>query len=157
MPHCAAERSGRPTAIFSSSISAYRAVLNRSCSIPKITEKYIYNLANQLLVSITIPPHIGGTPMLSPELTRAARALLNWSQTELGAHSDLSLSAIRDFENGTRSLLKNNLSAIQNALESAGIVFVSDSNSEISIKRVAKGSNMAIVGDPRFPSGLRRV
>ena len=61
--------------------------------------------------------------MLTPELTRAARALLDWSQSELADHANLTLSTIRDFETGRRALLRNNLAGIQLALENAGIVF----------------------------------
>ena len=95
--------------------------------------------------------------MLTPELTRAARALLDWSQTDLANHANLTLSTIRDFESGKRQLLKNNLAGIQLALENAGIVFDSTLGDGVSLKRVEQGSNCAIVADPAWPTGARRV
>lgn len=96
--------------------------------------------------------------MLSPELSRGARALLCWSQSELAQNANLNLTTIRDFETGARPLLKNNLLAIQNALENAGIVFEHDHLSNAaSIRRVSRWSNCVVVADPRWPAGARRV
>ena len=95
--------------------------------------------------------------MLNPELTRGARALLNWSQSNLAKHSNLTLSTIRDFESGARNVLKNNLMAIQIALENDGIVFDTTQNGTPSIQRVEKGANHAVVADPDWPAGVRRV
>ncbi len=60
----------------------------------------------------------------SPAQSRAARGLLDWSQTELAAKSNLSESTIRDFEKGRRVPSTNNLAAIVRALEAAGVIFV---------------------------------
>lgn len=61
---------------------------------------------------------------ISPEQSRAARGLKDWSQTELGQHSNLSESTIRDFEKGRRVPSPNNLAAIRSAFEAAGIEFI---------------------------------
>ncbi len=37
---------------------------------------------------------------LRPEQSRAARALLDWSQAELAEHAGVSRSTVRDFEGG---------------------------------------------------------
>lgn len=96
--------------------------------------------------------------MLTPQLTRGARGLLGWSQSQLAQNANLTLSTIRDFENGTRTLLKNNLLGIQTALENAGIVFDYDLGSDTpSIRLVSPGTNNAVVADPRWPAGVRRV
>jgi transcriptional regulator with XRE-family HTH domain len=63
---------------------------------------------------------------LSPAQSRAARGLLDWSQSELGERSNLSESTIRDFEKGRRVPGPNNLAAIRNALEAAGVIFVAE-------------------------------
>lgn len=63
---------------------------------------------------------------ITPEQSRAARGLLNWSQEKLGHQSNLSESSIRDFEKNRRIPGPNNLAAIRTALESAGIQFVDD-------------------------------
>jgi len=54
--------------------------------------------------------------MITPEQSRAGRALINWSQTQLAEASNLGLSTIRDFEKGRRTPTPNNLMAIKMAL-----------------------------------------
>lgn len=66
---------------------------------------------------------------LTPEQSRAARGLVDWSQTELGTRSNLSESTVRDFEKGRRVPSQNNIAAIRAALETAGVIFV-DQNGE---------------------------
>ncbi|MBX8812124.1 helix-turn-helix transcriptional regulator [Ochrobactrum sp. MR34] len=61
---------------------------------------------------------------LSSAQSRAARGLLNWSQTQLATASNLSESTIRDFEKGRRTPAINNLAAIKRALEDAGVQFL---------------------------------
>jgi ribosome-binding protein aMBF1 (putative translation factor) len=61
-----------------------------------------------------------------PEQSRAARAWLDWSQEELAAKANVSLSTVRDFEKGRRVPIANNLAAMRAALESAGTAFVDD-------------------------------
>jgi transcriptional regulator with XRE-family HTH domain len=62
--------------------------------------------------------------MMTPAQSRAARGLIEWSQSELASRANLGLSTIRDFEKGRRIPTINNLAAIRRALESAGIVFI---------------------------------
>lgn len=70
------------------------------------------------------------TPMtITPAQSRAARGLLDWSQTQAGARANLSESTVRDFEKGRRVPSVNNLSALARALEAAGVIFV-DENGE---------------------------
>ena len=95
--------------------------------------------------------------MLTPELTRAGRALLDWSQTDLATHAHLTLSTIRDFESGKRPLLHNNLAGIQLALENAGIVFDTGFGEGVAVRRVPVGTNRAVTVDPSWPAGVRRV
>jgi transcriptional regulator with XRE-family HTH domain len=71
---------------------------------------------------------------IAPALSRAARGLLDWSQSELGAHSHLSESTIRDFEKGRRVPGPNNLAAIKAALEKAGVEFISNDRGEGVVK-----------------------
>ena len=58
---------------------------------------------------------------MSPEQARAARAWLDWSQADLAKAAHVGLSTIKDFEGGNRTPIANNLAAIQQALEGAGI------------------------------------
>jgi transcriptional regulator with XRE-family HTH domain len=64
--------------------------------------------------------------MLTPAQSRAARALVDWSQERLAEGSNLSESTVRDFEKGRRVPATNNLIAIRRALEEAGVEFKPD-------------------------------
>ena len=63
---------------------------------------------------------------LTPAQSRAARGLLDWSQTELASRSNLSESTIRDFEKGRRVPSPNNLAAVERAFEVEGVEFLND-------------------------------
>lgn len=62
--------------------------------------------------------------MISPQQSRAARAWLDWSQEDLAKAAGVSLSTIRDFEKGKRMPIANNLRAIEQALQTAGVKFL---------------------------------
>lgn len=61
---------------------------------------------------------------LTPIQSRAARAVLKWSQVRLGARCNLSESSIRMFENGDRIPSANELLRIRQALQAGGAVFL---------------------------------
>lgn len=64
--------------------------------------------------------------MITAEQTRAARAWLGWGQEELAKRAKLGLSTVRDFERGARAPIPNNRTAMQRALEEAGVRFLFD-------------------------------
>jgi transcriptional regulator with XRE-family HTH domain len=78
---------------------------------------------------------------ISPQQSRAARGLLDWSQTELGVRANLSESTIRDFEKGRRVPAINNLTAIRAALEAAGVEFTNGDQPGVRLRKrdLAKG------------------
>jgi transcriptional regulator with XRE-family HTH domain len=61
---------------------------------------------------------------MSPEQSRAARGWLGWTQLDLSKRASVSLSTVKDFENGSRTPIANNLNAIRKALEEGGIQLV---------------------------------
>ncbi|MBS7696288.1 helix-turn-helix transcriptional regulator [Chelatococcus sp. YT9] len=63
---------------------------------------------------------------MTPTQSRAARALLEWSQSDLAKHANLSESTVRDFEKGRRVPSPNNLSAMVAALRKNGVVLIED-------------------------------
>jgi transcriptional regulator with XRE-family HTH domain len=64
--------------------------------------------------------------MISPEICRAARALVDWSQQQLAMAANVGVSTVKNFEGGRTMPTPNNLGAIRNALEEAGVEFVSE-------------------------------
>jgi transcriptional regulator with XRE-family HTH domain len=74
---------------------------------------------------------------MSPEQCRAARAWLDWSQLDLAKKAGVSGSTIRDFEAGRRIPIANNLKAIRQALEEAGMHFLFSDHEPVGVaKRV---------------------
>jgi transcriptional regulator with XRE-family HTH domain len=72
---------------------------------------------------------------MTPDQSRAARGLLDWSQAELAARSNLSESTIRDFEKGRRIPSVNNLAAVRRALEAAGVEFIDGNHPGVRLSR----------------------
>jgi ribosome-binding protein aMBF1 (putative translation factor) len=72
---------------------------------------------------------------MSPEQVRAARGWLGWSQSDLAKRASVGLSTLKDFENGNRTPIANNLNAIQRALEVAGIELVFDGTAPVGIRK----------------------
>jgi transcriptional regulator with XRE-family HTH domain len=68
-------------------------------------------------------------PITAPNIPCAARGLLAWSQSDLASKSGVSRATVADFETGKRQPIGNNLAAISAALESAGIIFLSNGQS----------------------------
>jgi predicted transcriptional regulator len=54
---------------------------------------------------------------------RGARAVLNWSQTELGARAGFTQRSIHRLEQGESDIRRSTALAIENALSEAGIQF----------------------------------
>jgi transcriptional regulator with XRE-family HTH domain len=69
---------------------------------------------------------------ISPHQLRAARALLDWSQTHLAKAAGVGVTSVRDAERGTRArsavnrgtLRAETLAKIRATLEAAGVVFL---------------------------------
>jgi transcriptional regulator with XRE-family HTH domain len=51
---------------------------------------------------------------------------LDWSQTDLSKRANIGLSTIRQFENGIRTPITNNMLAMQRAFEEAGITLTDE-------------------------------
>ncbi len=62
---------------------------------------------------------------LTPQLVKAARALMDWQQKDLAHAAGLSLSAIKSFEHASPGTRQRTHRAIRDALESHGIDFLS--------------------------------
>lgn len=62
--------------------------------------------------------------MLECRQIRAARALLNWSQSDLAKASQMANSSIKNIENATTTARRDTLAQIRTAFESNGIEFL---------------------------------
>ena len=74
---------------------------------------------------------------ISAAQIRAARGLIDWSQTQLAKEAGVGISTIADFERGRRTPIGNNLAAIQRALEAAGVEFTNGNEPGVKLKRKA--------------------
>ena len=61
---------------------------------------------------------------ISPEQCRAARAILNLTQTELAQAAGLGRSTVADHERADRTPSPASLAALRNAFETAGVAFI---------------------------------
>ena len=71
---------------------------------------------------------------ITPEQSRAGRALLDWPQIRLAAAANLGESTIRDFEKGRRIPSVNNLAAVRAALEAAGVEFIAENGGGAGVR-----------------------
>ena len=61
---------------------------------------------------------------MDPAQSRAARGLLNWTQSDLKEHSGVAKKTIVDFERGTTKPYGRTLAVMVAAFEAAGIEFI---------------------------------
>ena len=63
---------------------------------------------------------------MTPDQCRAARALINWSQSQLAERAGVARATLADFETGKRRPIANNLNALKKNLELGGVVFLDE-------------------------------
>jgi transcriptional regulator with XRE-family HTH domain len=92
--------------------------------------------------------------MITLAQSRAARALIDWSQEELAKAAHLGLSTIRDFEKGRRVPTHNNLAGIKFALEAAGVLFVAENGQGpgVRLRRLEKGDRVKFTAESGLPA-----
>lgn len=62
--------------------------------------------------------------ILTPELCRAARGLLDWTQSDLAAVAQVSRSTVRDFEGARHDIHRATEAQLKNAFEAHAVAFV---------------------------------
>jgi len=65
---------------------------------------------------------------------RAARGLLDWTQTKLSESAKVSLSTVKGFEGGRSAPVLQNLAAIRAALEAAGVEFIDENGGGAGVR-----------------------
>jgi transcriptional regulator with XRE-family HTH domain len=78
---------------------------------------------------------------ITPAQSRAARGLVEWSQSDLAEAASVGLSTVRNFEAGRSTPIANNLAAIRSALESVGVQFIPENGGGAGV-RLAKPSGI---------------
>lgn len=63
---------------------------------------------------------------MTPQQCKAARAMLDMTQTALANAAGLGLSTVVDFERGRRQVPAATVQAVRSALEAAGVIFVAE-------------------------------
>ncbi|HWA92059.1 MAG TPA: helix-turn-helix transcriptional regulator [Rhizomicrobium sp.] len=69
----------------------------------------------------------------SPAQCRAARGLIDMSQTQLAEAAGVSSRTVLDFEAGKRQPIKATLAAMQRALEEAGVEFTNGGQAGVRV------------------------
>jgi transcriptional regulator with XRE-family HTH domain len=75
------------------------------------------------------------TPVFSPAQCRAARALLDWSQSELAEKAAVAKQTLGEFERGAREPYPRTLADIRAALEGAGVEFTNGDAPGVRLKK----------------------
>src|SRR3984885_8372945 len=78
---------------------------------------------------------------ISSQQSRGARGLLNWTLSDLAAASGIRRMTLKNFEHAQRRTTPENLVAIRDAFEKAGIIFESDGKfigGRLKVKHAAK-------------------
>jgi ribosome-binding protein aMBF1 (putative translation factor) len=70
---------------------------------------------------------------MSPAQSRAARALLDWSQGDLAGKVGLGEETVRTFESGGSELASGQIEALRSALMTAGVVFTEDGSAGVRL------------------------
>ena len=71
---------------------------------------------------------------ITREQSRAARALLDWSQGDLSEAAKIARQTVVDFERGARTPYRNNLDAMRSALEKAGVEFIAENGGGVGVR-----------------------
>lgn len=71
---------------------------------------------------------------LDPAQCRAARALLNWSQSDLEVAAKVAKKTIADFEREARQPYARTLEALRVALEAAGVEFIPENGGGAGVR-----------------------
>ena len=76
---------------------------------------------------------------ITAEQCRAARALVDMTQSELASRSELGLSTVVDFEKGRRQVSADAICAMRVALESSGVIFIQENGAGAGVRLTKNG------------------
>ena len=79
-----------------------------------------------------MPKYIPSSIIFAAQI-RAARGLLNWSQGELAERAGISKQSVTRIENGTMDPRFSTITALNEAIRSAGVELAEDSNGTVQL------------------------
>ena len=72
---------------------------------------------------------------ITPRQIRAARAMLNWSMTDLARAAGVSISTVKRFEDGSVQNVSDHAAArLQDAAETEGVRFLADDGNGVGVR-----------------------
>jgi transcriptional regulator with XRE-family HTH domain len=77
--------------------------------------------------------------VITPEQCRAARALLQWSQSLLAGKAGVAKKTLQLFELGRRGSYARTLDALQGALSKGGVEFIPENGGGVGVRLKRKG------------------
>lgn len=77
-----------------------------------------------------LQPEAAGPNTITPAQSRAARALLNWSEADLAGRLGLGADFVRDFESGGREQPSGQVEALRSTFMTHGVVFSQEGGSD---------------------------
>ena len=72
--------------------------------------------------------------MLTPAQCRAARGLIDWSQSELAERAEVGIVTIRQLEAGAHAPRRSTLDVVRRALEAAGVEFIDENGGGAGVR-----------------------
>ena len=78
--------------------------------------------------------------MLTPAQCRAARGLIDWSQSDLARHASVGIVTIRQLEAGVHAPRRATVDVVRRALESAGVEFIAENGGGAGVRLRKSGS-----------------
>ena len=72
--------------------------------------------------------------MLTPAQCRAARGLIDWSQSDLAQHAGVGIVTIRQLEADVHAPRRATLDVVRRALEAAGVEFIDENGGGAGVR-----------------------
>jgi hypothetical protein len=76
--------------------------------------------------------------ILTPEQSRAGRALVDMTQGSLATSAGIGISTVVDFERSRRVVSEDSIAAMRAALERAGVAFIDANGGGVGVRLAAK-------------------
>lgn len=100
---------------------------------------------------LSVESDLAATGSLTPDHLRAARALLNWSMSDLALKSGLSISTIKRIELEPQDVTRRSYRLVVDTLRGGGIRFVTLEGGTIAVAKASRAAPPASALLPQVP------